>query len=237
MGAVARVFVGLTVAIDLTPLLASSIVSEAREFLVKKGLLNPVLVGGSIRDFLLDGRSPRDLDFIVSSDELEVLRRSPDSAVGQNRHGNVRVYLADIHMDLFAPQTFFGGFEDVERALAFFDVNVNAVGIAIGDGRTYDPVGGFEAIRRGVVELIPARWRSEASPEDKAVLLARLLTLFRRHPHLKISNPDLAMNGLESAFNRWPGVIAHYDLGDTTDAAEELTSLLKARAVSRPAAS
>jgi hypothetical protein len=182
--------------------------------LLDEALEDAFLVGGAVRDALLGftGR-PKDLDIICSVSNLNRIRTQglAEFQVGPNRHGNLRLARGALTIDIFAPETFYGGFESLEGALRHFDVNLNAVAVSLhGGGNVVDPLSAGAGIQNRTLRLVQARWDSTKDDEDRTVLLARLLKLWRRIPYFRCENADLVDFDIEVLFMRYQGVLEHH---------------------------
>jgi hypothetical protein len=172
-----------------------------------------VLMGGAVRDAVLDHqRAPHDLDFVVSRSALDSLRRLrlPNVEVRENRHGNPRLVIAGMQVDVFAPQTFFKSFDSVEDVLAYCDVNINAIGLCLSNSEIYDPLNGLDALAARRCTLVEPRWHDHRSGPEAAVLRARLILLLRRYPLIVCTNPAVALTDCETIMLQSPAVVAKY---------------------------
>lgn len=188
------------------------------------------LVGGSVRDSLLGyGIEPKDLDVMCSPAILERLRSEgfPGGSVGANRHGNVRITVSGYHIDVFSPDSFFGGFHSLEEALSNFDVNISALAWPLSGGPVIDPLKALPYLKRGEIELVQNRWIGEPEAMERAVLRARLLKLLRRFPYLRCMNSELAMPDVKKLFDEFPEIVKHHVGHQVHGAANELIARLE----------
>lgn len=194
------------------------------------------LVGGSVRDALLGFTArPKDLDVICSVSDLDRVRAEGITGfrVGLNRHDNLRLVRMDLTIDLFAPETFYSGFGTLEATLRYFDINLNAVAWPLsGEGDVIDPLNAGLGILKRRFRLIEARWHSMKDDEDRTVLLARLLKLWRRIPDFVCENCGSIDFDVNLLFARYPGVLEHH-LGAA--APEDMAAELRRRLASQRA--
>lgn len=198
--------------------------------LLVKSLPHGYLVGGIVRDAMLGSVSrPKDLDVICSHADLNRVwsQGIEGFEISANRHGNVRLRRGVVSVDLFAPQTFFHGFDTLVGALSYFDIDLNAVACRIdGTGEIIDPLNAAENIRRRLFRAIPSRWFRVDEEEAQAVLLARMLKFWRKHPDFTCLNPEIVKFDIATVFQRHPLVLSHHLGGATDGAASELVDLL-----------
>lgn len=151
------------------------------------------LVGGAVRDLLLDASSvPNDIDLMVAG-RLASARRVLDSLGTPhiNRHKNLRYTLASgIHVDVMDSTQFYGRATTVARALEYFDVSANAVAVDLQTGDLLDPLCGRDLLVSGWVSLPPNRWVSVSPLEDAHVLLRAMRLVDRLG--VRILNPEVA---------------------------------------------
>jgi len=187
-------------------------ISEALEVL-RSELTGAFLVGGSVRDALLQiGDGFKDLDVICSLDQLNRVREKgiPGFVVGPNRHGNLKLRRGDLLVDLFAPQTFYVGFQSVNEAIQFFDIDLNAVAISLDAQQFLDPTHSLASIARREFHLLTDRWQHSQSDEDRAVLVARLLRMRRRVPNYRCVNTEIIYPDTRELCARFPAVLSHH---------------------------
>ncbi|MHB8355451.1 MAG: nucleotidyltransferase family protein [Vulcanimicrobiaceae bacterium] len=149
------------------------------------------IVGGSIRRALLGGSGSGDLDLIVPNgdprafDALRIL----DIPFEFNRHGHHRYHWNGLQIDVFQPEEFFTGFPDVEGALRYFDLRINALALHVRSQRILDP---FRVLCRRDIVGPGINWqRWEDMPLfDVAVLAIRLARIMHEVPRLSISTAD-----------------------------------------------
>jgi tRNA nucleotidyltransferase/poly(A) polymerase len=168
---------------DLAPLL-----DELRHAAVES-----YLVGGAVRDLLLDPEStPTDLDIMVVGD---FTRLTPIldhlGAPRRNRHRNLRYPLAGgKHLDLIATDRFYGRATTIDDALRHFDLSANAMAISLADGAFHDPFDARRQLLDGLVSLPSARWVVGDPFEDVHVLLRAIRLVDRLG--LRLTNPERA---------------------------------------------
>jgi hypothetical protein len=99
------------------------------------------LVGGAIRRVLLGNGANGDLDFMVPNNDSRAFDAL--SALGVpfslNRSGHHRYQWDGLQVELFPPATFYSGFADVESAVRYFDLRVNALALHAGSRSIIDP--------------------------------------------------------------------------------------------------
>jgi tRNA nucleotidyltransferase/poly(A) polymerase len=155
------------------------------------------LVGGSVRDLLLD-EVPRDLDLVIPNADEEIHRCMRKTghlvhSVRRNRHGNWRYVFQNFHVDLIEPRYFYRPFTHPAEVLSFFDASINAVGISLGDGVVLDPIAGVVGIQDRTITLPEERWNG-VSDFESVHLVLRILRLLDRFPFLVTNAATLAQH-------------------------------------------
>jgi tRNA nucleotidyltransferase (CCA-adding enzyme) len=154
------------------------------------------VVGGAVRDLLL-GREPRELDLVVEGDALEVAHRAAERAGGEltvhQRFGTATVEAGGLVFDLAsarrerypAP----GALPEVEPGatiaedLARRDFTVNAIAVAVADGRVEAVPHAREDLEAGLLRVLHDR--SFADDPTRVLRLARYAARlgFTAEPH------------------------------------------------------
>lgn len=188
-----------------------------------------VVVGGRVRNALLDVRDESaDVDVMVDDATLALLwsREMPNAS--RNRHGNMRLASEIFKADIFSPGSFYDGFTSFDAAIAFFDLDVNAVGIAFGaKPNVVDPAGAVAALAARVVTPNKKRWEWTAAGVEQAVLRARLLKFLLRNPDFRCGDPTLPLQRLDELFDEYPSVVDHHVGLPSARAAHELRARLE----------
>ena len=128
------------------------------------------VVGGAVRDVLL-GREPRELDLVVEGDAIAVARRAArrlgGEVVAHERFGTATVRAGALVLDLAAarrerypapgalPVVELGA--DVGEDLARRDFTVNAIAVALDDGRVISALRAEEDLRDGLLRVLHDR--------------------------------------------------------------------------------
>lgn len=149
------------------------------------------IFGGTVRRVLFDDTRSGDLDLMVPNGDdraFEALNalRVPFEL---NRSGHHRYHWNALQIDLFQPREFYRGFQDVDAALRFFDLRINALAVHPRTGRILDP---FDVLSRSTVSdpgINWCRW-DEMHLFDVVVLAIRLLKIMCETPALTISSAD-----------------------------------------------
>jgi tRNA nucleotidyltransferase (CCA-adding enzyme) len=131
-----------------------------------EGLAPTYLVGGAVRD-LLRGAGAVDLDLVVEGDAVSVARavaeRLAGEAVVHERFGTATVRAGDLVVDLATARresySAPGALPDVEPAsieddLGRRDFTINAMAIALPEGRLVDPHGGKADLEARVIRVL-----------------------------------------------------------------------------------
>jgi hypothetical protein len=149
------------------------------------------LCGGSIRRALLGDGLNGDLDVIVPNGDNRAIEEL--DALGLtfvlNSHGHHRYRWNSLQIDIFEPRHFFHGFDDVENALRFFDLKVNALTLHVATGRILDP---FHVLADMPVTDPGINWPrwTRMGPLDRIVLAIRLVKVMHEAPAFRISIED-----------------------------------------------
>jgi tRNA nucleotidyltransferase (CCA-adding enzyme) len=128
------------------------------------------VVGGAVRDALLD-RTPRELDLVVEGDAIAVARRAAARVAGEltvhERFGTAAVRADGYELDLAAArrETYArpGALPDVELGasieedLGRRDFSVNAIAVALADGRVTEWPGARADLAAGVLRVLHDR--------------------------------------------------------------------------------
>jgi tRNA nucleotidyltransferase (CCA-adding enzyme) len=120
------------------------------------------LVGGAVRDLAL-GREPRELDIVVEGDIADVLARLGGTIREHDRFGTAVVERDGCRIDVAQARTEFygapGALPDVrparlEQDLLRRDVTVNAIAVALDDGRVTAAPGATDDLRDGWLRVL-----------------------------------------------------------------------------------
>ena len=147
--------------------MSSSVADRLAEIRAKAPVDGGWLVGGSVRDLLLE-RPVTDIDLVVEDDPGGVARRLARSLGGSpfplsERHGAWRVVDAGNTIDVA------GCRGTLEQDLALRDFTINAIAIPLAGGEPVDPSGGTADLEAGVVRAV-----SDAVFDDDPLRLLRL---------------------------------------------------------------
>lgn len=149
------------------------------------------LFGGTIRRMWLGEPMTGDLDIMVPNADSRAFDALDDLGVPfvLNSQKLRRYSWNRVQVDLFEPRQFFGGFEDVEAALRFFDLRINALALHWRTKQILDPFN----VLSGVTPASPGiNWTSwNAVPRNHVVVLAiRLAKVMSELPYLRIERTD-----------------------------------------------
>lgn len=120
------------------------------------------LVGGAVRDILL-GREPRELDVAVEGEVAPLVQALGGTAVSHDRFGTASVETDACRFDLARTRTETypqpGALPEVAPApltadLRRRDVTINAIAVALPDGRVETAPGALEDLRAGVLRVL-----------------------------------------------------------------------------------
>src|SRR5438874_2660497 len=147
--------------------MSSSVPERLAEIRSKAPVDGGWLVGGSVRDLLLD-RPVTDIDLVVSEEPRGVAQRLARSLGGSpfplsERHGAWRVVDSGHTIDVA------GCRGTLEQDLALRDFTINAIAIPLAGGEPIDPGGGRADLDAGVVRAV-----SDAVFDDDPLRLLRL---------------------------------------------------------------
>jgi hypothetical protein len=147
--------------------------------------------GGTVRRILFDDKQSGDLDLMVPNGDRRAFEALNDLRIPfqLNRSGHHRYQWNAQQIDLFEPREFYRGFDNVEGALRYFDLKINAIALHIGTGCIVDPFG----ILSQVEPLDPGinwfRWQEMLSVELN-ILAIRLVKIMYETPNLAILESD-----------------------------------------------
>jgi hypothetical protein len=148
------------------------------------------LFGGTLRRQLF-GESGGDLDIMVPNgdDRAFIAMAALGVPAGVNSQGLRRYKWGSVQIDMFQPREFFSGFEDVESALRFFDLRINALALHFSTQRILDP---FAVIPMGAANDPGINWPQWTSVGalHTVKLAIRLAKLMYEVPSLTISAQD-----------------------------------------------
>jgi hypothetical protein len=149
------------------------------------------IVGGALRRALFGDRLSGDVDIMVPNGDpraFEALKALKVPFVrNSNRHHRYR--WNSLQIDLYQPGEFFRGFQDVEAALCFFDLKINALSLHLRTSRVLDP---FRVISTKPVTDPGINWTRwmEMSPLNIVVLAMRLAKIMHELQGLTLSPLD-----------------------------------------------
>ena len=155
-----------------------------------------VVVGGAPRDILLAGWPMGDIDIMfegnISDTYVKIISEGYDYEV--NRHGIKGFYVNGYKVDVFSPEQFQTGFDRIENAVKFFDMDINMNIISVSDKNVIKSnivnclVKNSKNIMIGINR---ERWMHEyMNEEEYSILLTRLANVMARHSCLSISKKD-----------------------------------------------
>src|SRR5436190_12078764 len=147
--------------------MSSSVADRLAEIRAKAPVDGGWLVGGSVRDLLLE-RPVTDIDLVVEEDPGRIARRLARSLGGSpfplsERHGAWRVVDRGHTIDVAACRG------TLEQDLGLRDFTINAIAIPLAGGEPVDPRGGTADLEAGVVRAV-----SDAVFDDDPLRLLRL---------------------------------------------------------------
>jgi len=149
------------------------------------------IFGGTVRRILFDDKQSGDLDLMVPNGD----RRAFDALAKLqvpfqlNRSGHHRYRWNGQQIDLFEPREFYRGFENVEGALRYFDLRINALAIHVGREEIVDPFRVLTAPRPVDPGINWSRWQ-EMESIDLNILAIRLVRIMYETSGLTISDSD-----------------------------------------------
>jgi tRNA nucleotidyltransferase (CCA-adding enzyme) len=139
------------------------------------------LVGGAVRDLLLDRGRSANLDLVVEGDASELAARLGGEVREHERFGTATVCLGSLEIDVAAARTETyahpGALPDItpaasiEADLARRDFTVNAIAVPLADPRPVDPLGGLADLEAGLLRILHER--SFADDPTRALRAAR----------------------------------------------------------------
>ena len=149
------------------------------------------VVGGAVRRGLLGDRLSGDLDIMIPNGDDRAFQALDGLKVPfvRNSHGHHRYRWSSLQIDVFQPREFFHGFEDVETALGFFDLRINALALHLRSGCILDP---FHLVSPTPVTDPGINWPrwTGMSPLNVVVLAIRLAKIMHETPELTVSALD-----------------------------------------------
>jgi hypothetical protein len=147
--------------------------------------------GGAVRRALFGDKLSGDVDIMVPNGDSrafdELARLKVRFTLNSNNHHRYR--WNSLQIDLFQPEEFFDGFDNVEAVLRFFDLKINALSLHLRSARILDPFGLVSKASITDPGINWARW-SRMSFENVAVLAIRLTKIMHELPNLSISKED-----------------------------------------------
>jgi len=121
------------------------------------------IVGGSVRDSVM-GRPVKDWDLATSAAPVDVARLFPKTVLTGERFGTVTVVLPECSVEVTTFRTegeYINGrhpgevefITDLDEDLSRRDFTINAMAESV-DGALYDPYGGIEDIKNGIIRCV-----------------------------------------------------------------------------------
>jgi hypothetical protein len=126
------------------------------------------IFGGTVRRALFDNTQYGDLDIMVPNGDNRLFEGLDALCVPVelNRQGHHRYRWGAQQIDAFQPREFYSGFQDVEHALRYFDLRINATH---GERSIDQYVSGGQFGSPGVEDIIEALWGTRVSPSIDGV--------------------------------------------------------------------
>ena len=147
--------------------------------------------GGVLRRALFGDSHCGDIDLMVPNGDNRVFEALNALRVpfGFNRSGHHSYRWNNLQLDVLQPREFYGGFEDVESFLSFFDLEINALALHLRSQRIIDP---FKILVRENLRDPRINWqRWDKMPAFELVILTiRLLKIMHEIPSLRVSRID-----------------------------------------------
>lgn len=149
------------------------------------------IFGGSVRRTLLNDPRFGDLDLMVPNGDLRAFRALDALRVPfeLNRQRHHRYRWNRQQVDMLEPREFYRGFHDVQGALRYFDLKINALAVHVGSRKVLDPFQQLSRARPVDPGINWPRW-DEMSPLELAVLALRFVRILHEAPGLTISLED-----------------------------------------------
>jgi len=147
--------------------------------------------GGTLRRVLFGDERLGDLDLMVPNGDVRAFDALDTLQVPfeltRQRHRRYRCN--GLQVDMFEPQEFYKGFQDVEGALRFFDLKINALALHLRSGRVVDP---FQMLSEASIVDPGINWPrwSEMAQLELTVLAIRLARIMQQTPKLTLSTAD-----------------------------------------------
>jgi hypothetical protein len=150
------------------------------------------VLGGTSRRAVLQQGSSGDLDLMVPNGDHRAFKCLDALRVPfiLNRHRHRRYSWNTLQMDIFQPQTFYKGFENVEDVLRYFDLRVNAIALHLGTQKVIDP---FSILPHHPVDNPGVNWPrwNEMGQPDLTILSLRLLRIMYESPAFVLPIDDV----------------------------------------------
>ena len=148
--------------------------------------------GGTVRRVVFRDSRSGDLDLMVPNGDdraFEALNklRVPFQL---NRQGHHRYCWNRLQIDVLQPREFYGGFHNVNAALRFFDLRINALALHLRSHKIIDPFRVLEQDQVSNPGINWCRW-NQMSLLELAILAIRLLKIMHEIPQLRIPAPDV----------------------------------------------
>jgi hypothetical protein len=149
------------------------------------------IFGGCVRDAALGRPRGGDLDIMVPNGDRRAFDELDRLGLRYilNSQNHRRYFWNRLQIDIFEPKDFFVGFPDVEKAVGYFDLKMNALAVHIATDRLINPVDGLRYLEERDPGINWTRWES-AKPVDLAILFIRLTRLLYDIPELNLPTND-----------------------------------------------
>ena len=150
------------------------------------------LVGGAVRDFILDRAADdvRDVDVVCEATTRDLHIAYADyQRVERTPFGNPRVFFGETYADIFPPQGPMTPVMPIKEVLWNFDASGNAIAVNLFANKVCDPTGGVVDLGYFRTSLLPLGW---VGPATLQVSLLRRLIEQANRLQLHIRNLDIA---------------------------------------------
>jgi hypothetical protein len=150
------------------------------------------IFGGCVRDAALGRPRGGDLDIMVPNGDRRAFNELDRLGLRYilNSQNHRRYFWNRLQIDIFEPKDFFVGFSDVEKAVSYFDLKMNALAVHSATEQLINPVDGLRFLEERNPGINWSRWES-AKPVDLAILIIRLTRLFYDIPELILPINDV----------------------------------------------
>jgi hypothetical protein len=151
------------------------------------------IFGGTVRNAVLNRPRAGDLDIMVPNGDVRAFEALDKLSVPftLNSQKHRRYQWNRLQIDVFEPKDFFGGFATVEKALAHFDLRMNALAVHVATGQLFDPLKRLVEENQSDPGINWKRWDG-APTGEVAILFVRLIRLLFDYPHLRLPPDDVS---------------------------------------------